>query len=205
MYIVALTGGIGSGKSEAARQFAQLGVPVVDTDVIAHELTATGSPVLSEIEHMFGAEVLNDDGSLNRAKLRALVLSKPADRVRLEGLLHPAIYERAIARLKDNDSKLRPQYQILVIPLLFENNRYHNVIDRILVIDCDENTQISRAMTRSKLTEEEVKAMMAAQTSRKVRLNGADEIIENNHSLADLIDKINKLHNKLIKTCIVSK
>ncbi|HSG92600.1 MAG TPA: dephospho-CoA kinase, partial [Methylotenera sp.] len=105
MYIVALTGGIGSGKSEAARQFAQLGVPVVDTDVIAHELTATGSPVLSEIEHMFGAEVLNDDGSLNRAKLRALVLSKPADRVRLEGLLHPAIYERAIARLKDNDSK----------------------------------------------------------------------------------------------------
>lgn len=205
MYIVALTGGIGSGKSEAARQFAQLGVPVVDTDVIAHELTATGSPVLSEIEHMFGAEVLNDDGSLNRAKLRALVLSKPADRVRLEGLLHPAIYERAIARLKDNDSKLRPQYQILVIPLLFENNRYHNVIDRILVIDCDENTQISRAMTRSKLTEDEVKAMMAAQTSRKVRLNGADEIIENNHSLADLIDKINKLHNKLIKTCIVSK
>ena len=205
MYIVALTGGIGSGKSEAARQFAQLGVPVVDTDVIAHELTATGSPILSEIEHMFGAGVLNDDGSLNRAKLRALVLSNPADRVRLEGLLHPAIYERAIALLKDNESKLRPQYQILVIPLLFENNRYHNVIDRILVIDCDENTQISRAMTRSKLTEEEVKAMMAAQTSRKVRLNGADEIIENNHSLADLIDKINKLHNKLIKTCIVSK
>jgi dephospho-CoA kinase len=205
MYIVALTGGIGSGKSEAARQFAQLGVPVVDTDVIAHQLTATGSAVLSEIEHMFGAEVLNEDGSLNRAKLRALVLSNPDDRVRLEGLLHPAIYERAIALLKDNDSKLRPQYQILVIPLLFENNRYHNVIDKILVIDCDENTQISRAMTRSKLTEEEVKAMMAAQTSRKVRLNGADEIIENNHSLADLIDKINKLHNKLIKTCIVSK
>lgn len=205
MYIVALTGGIGSGKSEAARQFAQLGVPVVDTDVIAHELTATGSPILSEIEHMFDAGVLNDDGSLNRAKLRALVLSNPADRVRLEGLLHPAIYERAIALLKDNESKLRPQYQILVIPLLFENNRYHNVIDKILVIDCDENTQISRAMTRSKLTEEEVKAMMAAQTSRKVRLNGADEIIENNHSLADLIDKINKLHNKLIKTCIVSK
>jgi dephospho-CoA kinase len=205
MYIVALTGGIGSGKSEASRLFTQLGVPVVDTDVIAHELTAKGSPILSEIEHMFGAEVLNEDGSLNRAKLRALVLSNPADRVRLEGLLHPAIYERAIALLKDNDSKLRPQYQILVIPLLFENNRYHNVIDKILVIDCDENTQISRAMTRSKLTEEEVKAMMAAQTSRKVRLNGADEIIENNHSLADLIDKINKLHNKLIKTCIVSK
>lgn len=200
MYIVALTGGIGSGKSEVAKQFAQLGVPVVDADVIAHELTATGSPVLSEIEHMFGAGVLNDDGSLNRSKLRAHVLNDPAERLKLEGLLHPAIYERAIELLKDNDSKLQPQYQILVIPLLFENNRYDSVIDEILVIDCDENVQISRAMARSKLSREEVKAIMAAQTSRKVKLNGADEVIENNGSLAELNEKVNKLHNKLIKT-----
>jgi dephospho-CoA kinase len=205
MYIVALTGGIGSGKSEAARQFAQLGVPVVDTDVIAHELTVTGSPVLSKIEHMFGAGVLNDDGSLNRGKLRALILNNSAERIRLEGLLHPAIYERAIERLENNESKLQPQYQILVIPLLFENNRYRNVINKILVIDCDENTQISRAMARSKLTKEEVEALMAAQTSRKVRLNGADEVIENNDSIEALNEKVNKLHNKLIKTCIVSK
>lgn len=205
MYIVALTGGIGSGKSEAARQFAQLGVPVVDTDVIAHELTAAGSPILAEIKQMFGAGVLNDDCSLNRGRLRALVLNNPAERLRLEGLLHPAIYERAIALLKHNESKLQPQYQVLVIPLLFENNRYQSVIDKILVIDCDENTQISRAMARSKLTEEEVKAIMAAQTSRKIRLNGADEVIENNGSLAELNEHVNKLHNKLIKTCIVSK
>lgn len=205
MYIVALTGGIGSGKSEVAKQFAQLGVPVVDADVIAHELTATGSPVLSEIEHIFGAGVLNDDGSLNRSKLRAHVLNDPAERLKLEGLLHPAIYERAIELLKDNDSKLQPQYQILVIPLLFENNRYDSVINEILVIDCDENVQISRAMARSKLSREEVKAIMAAQTSRKVRLNGADEVIENNGSLAELNEKVNKLHNKLIKTCLVSK
>jgi dephospho-CoA kinase len=205
MYIVALTGGIGSGKSEAARQFAQLGVPVVDTDVIAHELTVTGSPVLSKIEHMFGAGVLNDDGSLNRGKLRALILNNSAERIRLEGLLHPAIYERAIERLENNESKLQPQYQILVIPLLFENNRYRSVINKILVIDCDENTQISRAMARSKLTKEEVEALMAAQTSRKVRLNGADEVIENNDSIEALNEKVNKLHNKLIKTCIVSK
>lgn len=205
MYIVALTGGIGSGKSEVAKQFAQLGVPVVDADVIAHELTATGSPVLSEIEHIFGAGVLNDDGSLNRSKLRAHVLNDPAERLKLEGLLHPAIYERAIELLKDNDSKLQPQYQILVIPLLFENNRYDSVIDEILVIDCDENVQISRAMARSKLSREDVKAIMAAQTSRKVRLNGADEVIENNGSLAELNEKVNKLHNKLIKTCLVSK
>ena len=205
MYIVALTGGIGSGKSEAARQFSHLGVPVVDTDVIAHELTAIGNPVLSEIEHMFGTDVLNVDGSLNRSKLRALVLNNPAERLKLEGLLHPAIYDRALALIKDNESKLQPQYQMLVIPLLFENNRYDSVIDTILVIDCDENMQISRAMARSKLSKEEVKAIMAAQTSRSVRLNGADEIIENNGSLAELNEKVNKLHNKLIKTCIVSK
>jgi dephospho-CoA kinase len=205
MYIVALTGGIGSGKSEAARQFAQLGIPVVDTDVIAHELTAVGSPILAEIKQLFGAGILNDDNSLNRSRLRAHVLNNPAERLRLEGLLHPAIYERAIELLKHNETNLQPQYQVLVIPLLFENNRYRNVIDKILVIDCDENTQISRAMARSKLTEEEVKAMMAAQTSRKIRLNGADEVIENNGSLAELNEQVNKLHNKLIKTCIVSK
>ena len=205
MYIVALTGGIGSGKSEAARLFAQLGVPVVDTDVIAHELTAKGSPILSEIEHMFGAGVLNEDGSLNRSRLRAHVLSNPAERIRLEGLLHPVIYERAIECLKNNESKLQPQYQVLEIPLLFENNRYHSVINKILVIDCDENTQVTRAMARSKLSKDEVEALMAAQTSRKVRLNGADEVIENNGSIAELNEKVNKLHNKLIKTCIVSK
>lgn len=205
MYIVALTGGIGSGKSEAARLFAQLGVPVVDTDVIAHELTAKGSPILSEIEHMFGAGVLNEDGSLNRSRLRAHVLSNPVERIRLEGLLHPVIYERAIECLKNNESKLQPQYQVLVIPLLFENNRYHSVINKILVIDCDENTQVTRAMARSQLSKDEVKALMAAQTSRKVRLNGADEVIENNGSIAELNEKVNKLHNKLIKTCIVSK
>lgn len=205
MYIVALTGGIGSGKSEAARQFAQLGVPVVDTDVIAHELTAPGSPILSEIEHMFGSGVLHEDGSLNRAKLRAHVLNNPTERIKLEHLLHPAIYERAMELLKRNDSKLQPRYQILVVPLLFENNRYRNIVNKILVIDCDENMQISRAMTRSKLTIDEVEAIMAAQTSREVRLNGADEVIENNGSLLGLNDKINKLHNKFIKTCIVSK
>lgn len=205
MYIVALTGGIGSGKSEAARLFAQLGVPIVDTDVIAHELTAKGSPILSEIEHMFGAGVLNEDGSLNRSRLRAHVLSNPVERIRLEGLLHPVIYERAIECLKNNESKLQPQYQVLVIPLLFENNRYHSVINKILVIDCDENTQVTRAMARSQLSKDDVKALMAAQTSRKVRLNGADEVIENNGSIAELNEKVNKLHNKLIKTCIVSK
>jgi dephospho-CoA kinase len=205
MYIVALTGGIGSGKSEAARQFARLGVPVVDTDVIAHELTATGMPMLAEIAHMFGEDTLNEDGSLNRSRLRAHVLKDPAERLRLEGLLHPAIYDSAIAQLSKNDQERHPDYQILVVPLLFENNRYQSVVNRTLVIDCDESLQINRAMNRSSLNEEEVKAIMAAQTSRNIRLKRADDVIENNGSLTELIEKVNKMHNKLIKTCIVSK
>lgn len=205
MYIVALTGGIGSGKSEAAKQFSQLGVPVVDTDAIAHALTAAGSPMLSEISKIFGAGILNGDGSLNRASLRALVLKDPAERIKLEKLLHPAIYEHAIEQLTDNDNQLKPQYQILVVPLLFENNRYHDAINRTLVIDCEENLQIKRAMARSKLTEDEVKAMMAAQTTRAFRLKNADEVIENNGSLEELIENVKKIHKKLIRTCIVSK
>ncbi len=205
MYIVALTGGIGSGKSEAAKQFSQLGVPVVDTDAIAHALTAAGSPMLSEISKIFGAGILNGDGSLNRASLRALVLKDPAERIKLEKLLHPAIYEHAIKQLTDNDNQLKPQYQILVVPLLFENNRYHDAINRTLVIDCEENLQIKRAMARSKLTEDEVKAMMAAQTTRAFRLKNADEVIENNGSLEELIENVKKIHKKLIRTCIVSK
>lgn len=205
MYIVALTGGIGSGKSEAARQFANLGVPVVDTDVIAHELTTAGSPLLLEIRQIFGSEVFNDDGSLNRGKLRALVLDCPAQRLRLEALLHPAIHERAIEQLEKNDRAIAPQYQILVIPLLFESTRYDDIINRIVVVDCDENTQIRRAMARSNLSRHEVESIMAAQTSRNVRLSGAHEVLENNDSLEELNEKVNKLHNKLIKTCIVSK
>lgn len=205
MYIVALTGGIGSGKSEAAKQFAQLGVPVVDTDVIAHTLTATGSTMLSEISKIFGTGILYEDGSLNRASLRAHVLNNPAERIKLEKLLHPAIYEHAIKQLTDNDNRLSPQYQILVVPLLFENNRYQNAINKTLVIDCEESLQIKRAMARSKLTENEVTAIMAAQTTRAVRLKNADEIIENNGSLEELIKNVKKIHKKLIKTCIVSK
>ncbi len=205
MFIVALTGGIGSGKSEAARQFALLGVPIVDTDVIAHELTATGNPMLSKIAQLFGADVLNADGSLNRGRLRTHVLGAPEERLKLENLLHPAIHDCAMAQLAQNENTLQPPYQVLVIPLLFENNRYRDVINKILVVDCEESMQISRAMARSHLSEHEVKAIMTAQTSRQTRLDGADEVIKNNGTLAELIEKINKLHKKLIKTCIVSK
>jgi len=205
MHVIALTGGIGSGKSEAAKQFSRLGVPVVDTDVIAHALTAAGSPMLGEIAHVFGIGFLNADGTLNRAGLRAHILNHPEERLKLEALLHPAIHDRAVELLTNNQNTLHPGYQILVIPLMFENNRYQALVNKTLVVDCDENLQVKRAMSRSQLTEQEVKAIMDAQTTRATRLRRADEVIENNGSVAELIEKVNKIHKKFIKTCIVSK
>jgi dephospho-CoA kinase len=203
--IVVLTGGIGSGKSEAARQFAALGVPIVDTDVIAHELTAAGQPLLNEIRRIFGAEFINTDGTLNRAKLREHVFNNLTERLKLEALIHPVIHQYALKQLAENENHLHPVYQILVIPLLFENNRYNDITDKILVVDCDENLQIKRAMARSSMSESVVKAMMDAQVDRNVRLKFADEIIVNEGTLAELQEKVVLIHKKLIKTCIVSK
>ena len=209
MTIVALTGGIGSGKSEVSRQFAKLGVPIVDTDVIAHDLTATGSPVLAQINQLFNADFLLGDGSLDRAKLRTHVFNNPTERQKLEALLHPLIRASAIKQLAENEHKLQPPYQILVIPLLFENNQYAGLVHKTLLVDCDENVQIQRAMARSQLTEAQVKAIMAAQASRATRLKLADEVIENNGTLAELIENIAIMHKKLMKTalstCIISQ
>ncbi|OIQ99361.1 dephospho-CoA kinase [mine drainage metagenome] len=203
--IVALTGGIGSGKSEAAKQFEKLGVPVVDTDVIAHELTAPGMPILKEINRIFNGNFLMHDGTLDRTKLRAYVFNNNTERLKLEALIHPAIYQRTITKLIENEKSSPPIYQVIVVPLLFESNRYSGLAHTKLVIDCDENLQIQRAMARSKLTESEVTSMMRAQISRTVRLSLADDVIENNGSLTELKEKINEFHKKFIKTCIVSK
>lgn len=205
MTIVALTGGIGSGKSEAAKQFIALGVPVVDTDVIAHALTAAGESVLTDISDVFGIDFINTDGTLNRAKLRKHVFENPAERLKLEAIIHPAIHEQALKQLAENESKLHPAYQVLVVPLLFENHRYDGVADKVLVIDCDESLQIKRAMARSQLSESEIRAMMGAQVTRSVRLSFADEVIVNNASLTELRENVSRIHKKLIKTCIVSK
>ncbi len=205
MFIIALTGGIGSGKSEAAKQFALLGVPIVDADVIAHELTAIGQPIVAEIGRIFGAELIAADGSLNRTKLRTHVFNNTQERLKLEALLHPAIHLRALQQLAENERKLQPSYQVLVMPLLFESHRYDGVANKTLVIDCDEDLQIKRAMARSNMTEKEVQAMMNAQVSRTTRLERADVVIENNGTLKNLTKKIASIHKNLIKTCIVSQ
>jgi len=203
--IVALTGGIGSGKSEAAKQFEALGVPIVDVDVIAHALTSVNQPILKEISRLFGTDFINTDGTLNRSKLREHVFNNPAERLKLEATIHPAIHTQALKQLADNEQRLSPTYQILVVPLLFETNRYDGVVDMTLVIDCDEGLQIKRAMARSSINESDVKEIMKAQVTRNVRLNFADEVIVNDGTLAELQEKIMLTHKKLIKTCIVSK
>ncbi|HLD09941.1 MAG TPA: dephospho-CoA kinase, partial [Methylophilaceae bacterium] len=194
--------GIGSGKSEAAQIFASLGVPVVDVDAISHQLTSAGSPVLKEIINVFGKSYLLADGSLDRAALREKVFADEAARRQLEEILHPAIHEQALQALSKNTGA---PYQILVIPLLFEGSRYQDIINRTLVIDCDESLQIARAIKRSGLSEQAVITIMGVQVSRKMRLALADDVIENNGSLQELSKKIEQIHKKYMQTCIVSE
>ena len=202
MYIVALTGGIGSGKSAAAKIFAELGVPVTDVDVISHELTAANQPLIQDIKANFGEAYITPEGALNRAAMRQLVFSDRPARAKLNALLHPAIYNTAMLQLQANKDA---PYQILVVPLLFDSPRYLPHINSILVIDCDESTQIARVKQRSKLAESEIINIIKAQTSRKKQLTLANDVIENNENVEKLHEKILQIHQKYLNTCIVSK
>ncbi|MBX9675794.1 MAG: dephospho-CoA kinase [Methylotenera sp.] len=202
MYVVALTGGIGSGKSEAAKLFAELGVPVTDVDVISHQLTAAKQPLVKELEVNFGNQYITSSGALNRSAMRDLVFKDKNALAKLNAILHPAIYAEAITQLQQHADA---PYQILVIPLLFESPRYSPHIDRILVIDCDEKTQISRVKARSQLPESQITAIIEAQTSRKKRLTLANDVIENNGNVENLREKILLIHKNYINTCILSK
>ena len=202
MFIVALTGGIGSGKSAAAKIFAELGVPVTDVDVISHEITAANQPLVNDIKVNFGNDYITPEGALNRAAMRKLVFSDDAARLKLNALLHPAIYAAAMLQLQASKDA---SYQILVVPLLFDSPRYLPHINRILVIDCDESSQIARVKQRSKLAESEIINIIKAQTSRKKQLTLANDVIENNENVEKLHEKILQIHQKYLNTCIVSK
>ena len=207
MFVVALTGGIGSGKSEAAKIFAELGVPVTDLDAISRQLTAANMPLISDIAATFGKQYITPEGALNRAAMRDLIFNDNAAREKLNALIHPAIYDVAIQQLQDNQLQANKDtpYQILDIPLLVESPRYLPIIKRILVIDCSEKTQIERVKIRSQLAEAEIKKIIGAQTPRKKLLLLADDVIENDSSVTNLRKKINALHQKYLNTCIVSK
>jgi dephospho-CoA kinase len=189
-FCVGLTGGIASGKSSAATLFEELGAAVVDTDVIAHELTQPGAGAMAEIRRIFGAAFVAPDGSLERAKMRRLVFNDPDAKAKLEGMLHPLIREQARARIV----AAQQPYVIVVVPLLIETDAYRDLIQRVLVVDCSEEQQVARAMQRSQLKESEVRAILAAQLPRAERLKRADDVIDNDGGIEALRQQIQALH-----------
>lgn len=188
-FIVGLTGGIGSGKSAAADAFATLGIEVVDTDAIAHELTAAHGDAIPPIVQAFGLRVLRSDGGMDRDAMRALVFEDEGARKRLEAILHPMIGQRSLARCLQATSP----YVILAVPLLIESASYRERCKRICVVDCPPELQLARVMTRSGLSEAQVRAIMGAQATRDERLAVADDVIDNSGTLAQLEARVHAL------------
>jgi dephospho-CoA kinase len=189
-YRVALTGGIGSGKSMVARLFADLGAEVVDTDVIARRLTAPGGLAMAEVGAEFGPDCLAADGSLDRARMRARVFADPGARRRLEAILHPLIRVQVEAALAASAAP----YVLVVVPLLFETGAYDGLIDRVLVVDCAPGQQVERVMRRDGVSAGQAQAILAAQASRERRLAGADDVLDNGGDPAALADHVRRLH-----------
>jgi dephospho-CoA kinase len=194
MFVVGLTGGIGSGKSTVAECFAALGVPVIDTDVIARQLTTPGSETLDAIRAVFGEAVMQPDGTLDRAELRRRVFADAAARHQLEAILHPRIRQAVAQAL----AALAAPYALIVIPLLVETGGYRDILSRVLVVDCPEALQIARVMARSGLAPDEVEAILAAQSSRAERLAAADDVIVNTATPEALRAETALLHRRYL-------
>jgi dephospho-CoA kinase len=173
--IIGLTGGIGSGKSTVAHLFETQGATLVDTDAIAHALTGPAGAAMPQIRAAFGESVVAPDGRLDRAAMRARVFADPAERRRLEGILHPMIRSESDRQIREAVGL----YTMLVVPLLIESGRWRDRVDRVLVVDCPESVQIERVIARSGLAREQVLAILAAQAQREARLAAADDVIDN--------------------------
>lgn len=189
-FVVGLTGGIGSGKSAAADLFAARGALMVDTDQIAHQLTAPGGAAMEAIRAAFGNGVVAADGALNRPAMRALAFEDPGTRKRLEAILHPMIR----AESERLCLAATTSYVMLVVPLLIESGTYRQRVRRLCVVDCPEEVQVARVMQRSGLEERQVRAIMAAQASRAERLAAADDVIDNGGSYEQLAAQVERLH-----------
>ena len=189
-FAVGLTGGIGSGKTVVAELFASRGAGVVDTDEIAHLLTAPAQPAVAQIARKFGARFVAADGSLDRAQMRNLIFADSSARKDLEMILHPLIRQESARQILESTAP----YVIVVIPLLFESGARRHEMDRILVVDCQPETQISRVMERSGLSRDQILSIVAAQVSRQERLRGADDVINNDDDLDTLERQVVTLH-----------
>ncbi|MGX4641669.1 dephospho-CoA kinase [Massilia sp. SYSU DXS3249] len=189
-FSVGLTGGIGCGKTTVADMFGALGASLVDTDAIAHALTAPHGAAMPALLAEFGAGFATPDGALDRAKMRALVFADPGARARLEAILHPRIREATAAAA----AIATGPYVIFVVPLLIESGTWADRVARVLAIDCSEKTQVARVMARNGLDEAQVRAIMAAQVSRAQRLAAADDVIVNDDGLEALAPQVERLH-----------
>jgi dephospho-CoA kinase len=193
-YVVGLTGGIGSGKSAATDHFARLGANVVDTDLIAHALTAPAGAAIEAIRAAFGDAMVAPDGSLDRAAMRALAFRETDARHRLEAILHPLIRAESARQCLAATGP----YVILAVPLLIEAGGYRDRCDRICVVDCPETLQIERVRARSGLADEQVRAIIGAQATRAQRLAAADDVIDNADTLPSLHAQVERLHARYL-------
>jgi dephospho-CoA kinase len=191
---VCLTGGIGSGKSSVARLFAERGIEIIDADALAHDLTRPGGAAIPRLVEAFGAAALDASGALDRARMRSIAFADPAARARLESILHPLIRAESSRRA----ARATSPYLILMIPLLVESGRPQRRCDRVLVVDCPEEEQVRRTMTRSNLSRDEVHAIIAAQASRASRLARADDVIDNGGEPARLEPQVEALHRRYL-------
>ncbi|MGN2615147.1 dephospho-CoA kinase [Aliivibrio fischeri] len=199
-YVVAITGGIGSGKTTVADRFQALyNINIVDADIIAREVVNPGTEGLIQIEQHFGSQILLDDGHLNRAKLRECIFSEPSEKQWLNDLLHPLIHSEMQRQIALSTS----EYTLLVVPLLVENKLQY-LANRVLVVDVLEQTQINRTVNRDKVNHQQVKAILASQASREERLAAADDIINNDQQNNDLDMKISLLHEKYLLLSLAS-
>jgi dephospho-CoA kinase len=201
-YIVGLTGGIGSGKSAAAARFAERGAEVVDTDAIAHELTGPGGSAITTIATVFGPGILTADGALDRVAMRQRVFADPAERQRLEAILHPMIRAESDRRVAATLS----DYVILMVPLLVESGDYRQRVQRIAVVDCQRETQIQRVMARNGMSRDDVERILAVQASREQRLAVADDVIDNDgclermHARVDGLDAVYRRNRGILSS-----
>ena len=194
-FTVGLTGGIGSGKSAAAQVFEELDTTVIDTDAIAHALTAPGGAAIAPIRAAFGADYLTPEGALSRTRMRELVFADAAKKRLLESILHPMIR----ARTSEATQAARSPYVILMVPLLIESRDYRTRCQRILVVDCPEELQLARVMARSGLDAAQVRAIMATQVGRAARLAAADDVIDNSQDPAHLRRQVEALHARYLQ------
>ena len=192
-YTVALTGGIGSGKSTVADEFAHLGVTVIDADIIARQVVEPGTPALLAIAERFGPQMLNDDGCLNRRRLRERIFAHSEDKAWLNALLHPLIQQETRRQMQASTSP----YLLWVVPLLVEN-RLTDKADRVLVVDVPKETQIARTMLRDGVSREHAEHILAAQATREQRLAAADDVIENMGSADAVASHVARLHEKYL-------